>query len=230
MGGIEQLAGVVEHIKPHIVFYLGPVPVTNTVINTWIVMGLIVVVALLTTRHLQLIPRGWQHLPEVAVEFLFSFIDSLLGKEGRRYLPFVGTLFIFILFLNLSWLIPGFKPPTMDLSTTLAFGVTTVITVQILAIRRIGLKNYLRTYVAHGGPVMLPLNIVEELVKIVSLSLRLFGNLYAGEMVVAILLALVPLVVPAAIQLLEVLFGFIQAFIFTVLTITYLQIRTEVTH
>lgn len=226
---IAELAAVMEHLKPTVVFYLGPIPVSTTVVTTWVVMAVLVAIALVTTRGMRLLPRGWQHLPEMTVEFIYGFLEGFMGKRGRRYLPLVATLFIFILFLNLSWLIPGAKPPTMDLSTTLAFAVTTIIAVQVLSIKDVGLKRYLHTYTSHGL-LLTPLNVIEELVKVVSLSLRLFGNMFGEETVVTILFILVPLVVPATIQLLGVLFGFIQAFIFTLLTISYLAARTSEHH
>lgn len=227
MGGrMAQLAMVMEELKPAVVFHVGPVPITTTVVTTWIVMALLVVIAWVTTRKMELKPRGWQHLPEMAVEFILGFLESFLGKNGRKYLPLVATLFILILTLNLSWLIPGSKPPTMDLSTTLAFAVVTILAVQILSIYEVGVRRYVHTFTSHGL-ALLPLNIIEELVKVVSLSLRLYGNMFGEETVVTILFILVPLVVPACIQLLGILFGFIQAFIFTLLTISYLTTRTE---
>ncbi|MBC7336113.1 MAG: F0F1 ATP synthase subunit A, partial [Clostridia bacterium] len=123
---IAQLAAVMEHLKPVVVFHLGPIPVTTTVVTTWVMMAVLVAIALVTTRGMRLLPRGWQHLPEMTVEFIYGFLEGFMGRRGRRYLPLVATLFIFILFLNLAWLIPGAKPPTMDLSTTLAFAVTTI--------------------------------------------------------------------------------------------------------
>lgn len=223
---MEELAGIMEHLSPHPVFYIGTVPVMNTVVNTWVMMAVLILMAFIATRNLKLVPRGWQHLPEMAVEFIYGLIDPMLGKKGRRYLPLVGTLFIFILFLNLSWLIPGMRPPTMDLSTTAGFAIATIILVQIIAIAEVGLKKYVHGYISPIAPLA-PLNVIEEAVKPVSLSLRLYGNMFGEEMVVTIIAMLVPLVVPTAIQLLGVLMGFIQAFVFTLLTVTYLATRTQ---
>ncbi|KKM10842.1 hypothetical protein SY88_11950 [Clostridiales bacterium PH28_bin88] len=210
-----------NHLKPQPVFYIGDIPVTTTVVNTWIMMAVLLAVAFLVTRNLKDKPRGWQHLPELAVQFIWSVLENLMGHHGRKFLPLVGTLFIFILFLNLSWVIPGMKPPTMDLSTTAAFGVTTIILVQLIHIKEKGLKSYIKHWFA-PNPLMAPLNIIEELVKPVSLSLRLFGNMFGEEMVVVILFILIPLFVPTMVQLLGVLMGFIQAFVFTLLTTTYI--------
>jgi len=220
---MEQLANVMEHLTPHPVFFLGEIPITNTVVNTWFVMGVLFLIAFLTSRNLKFIPRGWQHLPEIAVEFLLEQMEPMLGKKkARQYLPLVATLFTLILFLNLSWFIPGMQPPTMDLSTTLAFGLTTIIVVQLIGIREHGLGGYLKHWLSPNA-AMAPLNVIEEAVKPVSLSLRLYGNMFGEEMVVVILGILVPVVVPSLIQLLGVLMGFIQAFVFTLLTITYIN-------
>lgn len=220
-GKMEALGAVMEHLKPHVVFYIGPIPVKTTVVNTWIMMAVLVVVALLVTRGLKEKPRGWQHLPELAVEFIWSVLENMMGHHGRKFLPLVGTLFIFILFLNLSWFIPGMKPPTMDYSTTAAFGVTTIILVQLIHIKEKGLKSYFKHWLA-PNPAMAPLNVIEEFIKPVSLSLRLFGNMFGEEMVVVILFILIPLFLPSMVQLLGVLMGFIQAFVFTLLTTTYI--------
>lgn len=218
---LHELAAVMEHIRPHVVFYLGPIPVYSTVVNTWIIMALLFTGMFFLTRRLQFIPRGPQHLLEMILQFILGLLEEAMGKEGRKYLPLVATLFIFILSLNLSWFIPGMKPPTMDLSTTAAFGVTTIILVQLIAIKKKGLKGYIKHFFS-PVPFMFPLNVLEELVKPVSLSLRLFGNMFGEEMVVTILAILVPFLVPTPIMLLGVIMGLIQAFVFTLLTVTYI--------
>ncbi|NLW06633.1 MAG: F0F1 ATP synthase subunit A, partial [Clostridia bacterium] len=118
--------------------------------------------------------------------------------------------------------IPGMKPPTMDLSTTAGFAITTIIIVQIIGIRKRGLVGYIRHFF-QPVPFLFPLNIVEELVKPVSLSLRLFGNMFGEEMVVVILFLLLPFLLPTPVMFLGLLMGFIQAFVFTLLTITYIS-------
>ncbi|KUK12090.1 MAG: ATP synthase subunit a [Moorella sp. 60_41] len=218
---LHELATIMEHIKPHVVFHLGPIPVYTTVVNTWIVMALLFLGVFIATRRLQFIPRGVQHLLEMVLEFILGLLEEVAGKEGRKQLPLVATLFIFILALNLSWFIPGMKPPTMDLSTTAAFGVTTIILVQLMAIRKKGLKGYIKHFFS-PAPFMFPLNVLEELVKPVSLSLRLFGNMFGEKMVVTILLILVPFFLPVPVMFLGIIMGLIQAFIFTLLTITYI--------
>ncbi|MDN5347029.1 MAG: F-type H+-transporting ATPase subunit a [Clostridia bacterium] len=218
---IQELATIMDHMRPHIIFHIGPIPVTSTVVNTWIIMALLFLFFFWLSRNLRYFPRGVQHIPELLLEFFGNLLEEAMGKEGRRYLPLVATLFIFILSLNLAWLVPTMKPPTMDLSTTAAFGVTTIILVQLIGIRKKGLVGYIKHFFS-PMPFLFPLNVVEELVKPVSLSLRLFGNIFGEKMVVTILLILVPFLLPTPVMLLGLLMGLIQAFVFTLLTITYI--------
>lgn len=220
------MAEIMEHMAPHEVFSIAGFSITSTVINTWIVMAVLIVVAFIFTRGLKDTPKGKQHFAELLVLFIWGLLESVMGKKGRKFLPLVGTLFTFILFLNLSWFIPTMKPPTIDLSTTAAFGVTTIIIVQLVGIKEKGLGHYLKHFV-EPTPVLAPLNVVEEFVKPVSLSLRLFGNMFGEKMVVTILFILVPLFIPVPVQLLGVLMGFIQAFVFTLLTCTYLATMVQ---
>lgn len=220
---IAQLTEIMDHLAPHVVFKIGSIPVYSTVVTTWVVMAILFVVVFFCTRSMTVVPkRGRQHLIEMFVLFIWGLLEGAMGKQGRRYLPLVGSLFIFILFLNLAWLIPGLKPPTMDYSTTAAFGVTTIIAVQVLGILSHGPKRYFKHFVS-PSPALAPLTIIEELVKPVSLSLRLFGNMFGEKMVVTILAILVPLFIPVPVQLLGVLFASIQALVFTLLTTTYIS-------
>ncbi|WP_406677253.1 F0F1 ATP synthase subunit A [Neomoorella carbonis] len=219
--GLRALGEIMAEVRPHEIFYLGPIPVYSTVVNTWIIMVLLFVGVFLASRKLNFIPRGIQHIFELLLEFLYGLLEETMGKEGRRYLPLVATLFIFILSLNLSWFIPGMKPPTMDLSTTAAFAVTTIILVQLIGIRKRGLVGYIKHFF-QPVPFLFPLNVIEELVKPVSLSLRLFGNMFGEEMVVTILFIMLPFLLPTPIMILGVLMGLIQAFVFTLLTVTYI--------
>ena len=144
-----------------------------------------------------------------------------MGKEGRKYIPLVGTLFVFILFLNLSWLIPGMRPPTTDLSTTVSFAIVTIILVQIIGIKKQGLGGYVKHFF-QPNPFLFPLNVIEELVKPVSLSLRLFANMFGEKTAVAVLFLMIPLVVPTPVMLLGLIMGLIQALVFSLLTAVYI--------
>lgn len=223
---MQELAEVINHLVRHEVFHIGPVVVTTTVINTWIVMAVLFAVVYLLTRNLSEKPKGAQALLEIVIEFYYSLIDAGLGKQGRKFLPIVGALFTFIIFLNLSWFIPGMVPPTTDLMTTAALAIVTVILVHIMGIREKGFGGYIHNYL-QPVPIMLPMNLVEEVVKPFSLAIRLFGNMFGEKMVVTILAILVPFFGPTPVMALGILMGFIQAFIFTLLTVTYLATTTQ---
>jgi len=219
---LAELAHIMEHLRPHTVLYIGNIPISSTVVTTWMVMAILTIAVFLATRNLSSKPRGVQHLLEMLIGFIEGLLEDAMDKEGRKYLPLIATLFLFILSLNLSWFIPTVKPPTIDISTTAAFGVTTVVVIQIFAIQKKGVGGYLHHF-TEPTIALAPLTIIEEFVKPVSLSLRLFGNMFGEKMVVTILFMLLPLVVPTPVMLLGVLMGFIQAFVFTLLPITYLQ-------
>jgi len=224
---IQQLNEVMDHLVRFDVLHIGPVTITSTVINTWIVMILLLVAVKLVTRggfHER--PKGAQVVIELLVEFIYGLLEGAMGKHGRKYLWIAGSLFVFILAMNLSWFIPGFVPPTTDIMTTAALALTTIVLTHIMGIREKGLSGYLHNFVS-PVVIMLPMNILEEIVKPFSLAIRLFGNMFGEKTVVTILAILVPLVLPVPVMLLGLLMGFIQAFIFTLLTATYLATQTH---
>lgn len=219
---IEAMGHILDHLLRHDVFSVGPIRVTSTVVNTWIVMiALFIGVWLLRRNGFQRIPRGVQALLELGVEFIYSIIDQNYGKSGRRYLPIVGGYFLLVWALNLSWFIPDLVPPTTDLMTTAALGISAVLLVHFVAIREKGLRAYVHHFL-QPSPIMAPMTILEEVTKPFSLALRLFGNMFGEKMVVTILAILVPLVVPVPVMFLGLLMGTIQAYIFSLLVTTYL--------
>jgi len=223
---MQQLAEVIDHLVRHEAFRIGPVVITTTVVNTWIVMAVLFAVVFLLTRKLDEKPKGAQALLEVIIEFFYSLIDTGMGKSGRKFVPIVGAIFTFIAFLNLSWFIPNMVPPTTDLMTTAALGITTLAIVHAMGIREKGLVGYLRHF-AEPTPILLPMNLLEEVVRPFSLAIRLFGNMFGEKMVVTILFILAPLIAPTPVMALGILMGLIQAFIFTLLTVTYLATATH---
>lgn len=221
--GLEALEHVLEHVRPTVLFQLGPIPITTTVFNTWIIMIILFVVAFLISRRISsTVPHGAQNLLELVADFFYDLLEETMGKEGRKYIPVVGTLFLFILLLNLSWFIPEMKPPTTDLSTTLGFGIVTIILVQLIGIKKRGLGGYVKHFF-QPTPFLFPLNFIEELVKPVSLSLRLFANMFGEKTVVAALFMMIPLFVPIPVMFLGVIMGVIQALVFSLLTVIYIS-------
>lgn len=218
----EALSSIMEQMTPVHVFDIGPLSVDTTVINQWIAMVILFGFVFWLTRGLSSKPQGKrQAVAEYLVEFIYSLLENGLGKKGRAYAPLVGTLLLFIATMNFLWFIPGLMPPTTDLSTTFGLSLTTIITINIISIYKNGLGGYGRNF-TQPFAALLPLNIIEEAVKPVSLALRLFGNIFGEKIVVTILFILVPFLIPVPVMLLGVLMGGIQAFVFTLLTVTYL--------
>ena len=199
-----------------------------TIVFTWAVMGLLVIITLLGTIKLTSETRfsRWQNLLEVLVTGMRDQIAEISQEKPRRYLPFVGTLFLFIALSNLLTLIPGFVPPTASLSTTAALAILVFVAVPVYGIIDQGLGGYLRHYI-RPTPLMLPFHVMGELSRTLALAVRLFGNIMSGTKIAAILLVVMPLFFPVVMQALGLLTGLIQAYIFAVLAMVYIASATQ---
>lgn len=205
------------------------VKLNATIVFTWMVMGLLTVLSWLTTRRLSTgttIPR-LQNVLEVIVGGMRDQIREVSGRDPGHYLPFVGTLFLFICVANLLAVVPGYRPPTGSLSTTAALATCVFIAVPIYGIATQGVRSYLGHYI-RPTPLMLPFNMIGELSRTLALAVRLYGNMMSGTVVAAILLGFVPLFVPILMQVLGLLTGLIQAYIFAVLAMVYIASATTV--
>lgn len=211
----------------------GFVTINLTLVTTWVIMALLILVSWLVTRRLSTGPSmsRWQNALEVTVSFLRDQIREVSGQEPTRYLPFVGTLFVFILVSNALVIVPGYVPPTASLSTTAALALCVLLAVPVYGITQRGVGTYLRGYL-QPSPFMLPFNLLSELSRTLALAVRLFGNVMSFSKIVAILLAIAPLVFPALLNALGLLTGVIQAYIFTILAIVYISAgsRTQNDH
>ena len=212
-------------VSEPVIRIFGILDVTGEVIAMWVFLAIAAVLSLLVTRNLKERPGKLQNLLEIAVEYLDDFFAGILGKEnGRRYLFFLGPLFCFIILSNYSGLIPGvglskyIKAPTSSLSVTLGLGIVTFVFLQTAGIHA-GAKHYLKHFLT---PVV-PLLLLDELIKPASLALRLFGNIFGEETVMENLYHLLPIGAPIIIMVLSLLFCAIQAIVYTMLTASYLQ-------
>ena len=199
-----------------------------TIVTTWAVLLLMVGGAWLVTRKLNdglEIPR-WQNVLEVIVLGVKDQIEEVGLKQSRRYMPFVGTLFLFILVSNLLGVLPWYEPPTGSLSTTAALALCVFLAVPFFGIREQGIANYLKSYVK-PTPVMLPFNIISELSRTLALAIRLFGNIMSGAMILAILLMVTPFIFPVLMNVLHLLTGVVQAYIFSILATVYIAAATS---
>lgn len=212
----------------------------DLIANTYFAVVLLVVLFVLATRKLKRLPEGkGQTLLELFVGGIMDFFGGILGEHGRKYVPFVGSYFIFIITLNYLGLIPGFQSPTADLNTTLALGITAVLGVQIIAIKENGLGGYLKHLLGDPpwlGILMFPLEVIAQLSRAGSLAIRLFGNIFGEESVIIELTKLGLILTIASTPFLPVqvpmlffgLFGgFLQAFVFTLLTSIYIVLFVE---
>lgn len=204
-----------------------------------LVMIIVSVFAVFSTRRLDRIPsRRIQNFVELVVEALNNYVIDIIGPEGRKYTSFIGSLFIFILCANLLGLVPGFKSPTSSLSITISLALIVFVTYNVIGIQRAGIKRYLKHLL--GEPLwlfwlMLPIHIIGELARPLSLSVRLFGNIFGEEMVLAILAGLTVVIIPYVlaiptqfpIMLFDVFISFIQALVFTMLSAIYISLAIE---
>ena len=238
---------VIEHAP---IFRLPGVP--DHVTYTWLVMLILVGVAMVASRNLQLAPRGLQNFLEVVLEQIIALIDDVLGPAGRRYLPLIATLGLFILVGNLVSLVPGLAGPTTNLNTTAACALVAFFSYHWIGIRAQGLKNYAKHFmgpVPALAPLMVPIEIISHLARPLSLTLRLFGNMTGGHILLAIIFFLMGLqgligwalsgsaagivvggvggVIMVVFTVgflypLKILVSFLQAFIFVMLTMLYI--------
>jgi len=213
---------VAEEITPYVVFTVGPLEVTSTVVNTWVMMLLLGVGAYLIGRNLKPRPGLVQNILEWVVEAIEKLIREMVGIENVAiFLPVVGTLAFFIGAANLIGLLPGLKSPTPDINTPLAMALVVFFSVPYFGIRMRGLWGYLKHYVE---PVflMLPIEIAGEIARTFSLTFRLFGNIMGEEIVISVLFVIMPLFVPVPMMLFSIFTGLLQAYIFTLLTCVYI--------
>ncbi len=219
-----------KDISPDAVIFWqwGWVSLNATIFYTWIVMALLVLIAWLGTRRLTSETRfsRWQNLLEVLIDGIRGQIFEISQEKPKRYLPFVGTLFLFIALANLLAIIPGYVPPTGSLSTAAALAICVFVAVPVYGILDQGLGGYLRHYV-QPTPLMLPFHIIGEFSRTLALAVRLFGNIMSGTKIAAILLVVTPLFLPVVMQALGLLTGLIQAYIFAVLAMVYIASATQ---
>jgi F-type H+-transporting ATPase subunit a len=202
-----------------------------TILYTWVVMALLTVGSWLVTRTLSSDPPfpRWQNFLEVVVSSIREQIREVSQQEGDQYLPFIGTLFLFILLSNLLTIVPGYLPPTGSLSTTTALALCVFVAVPLYGIAHQGLGGYLMNYI-RPTVFMLPFNIMGEISRTLALAVRLFGNVMSTTKIVAILLAITPVFFPVLIQALGLLTGLIHAYIFAILAMVYIASATRAHH
>lgn len=215
-----------------IISLFGILDVTGEVVTMWIMLFVLAVLSLIVKKNLKERPGKFQNVIETGVEYLDNFFTDILGKKKtRKYFTFLASLFVFIIFSNYSGLIPGVgltdyvKAPTASLSVTGALGIVTFIFLQVSGIRH-NAKHYFKHFVMPMA-FMLPLLVLDEIIKPASLALRLYGNIFGEEMVTEELYHIFPIGAPVVMMALSLLFCSLQAMVFTMLVSIYLDEVTE---
>lgn len=199
---------------------------------TWFVMLILIALAFLASRSIKTIPAGLQNFMEVVVTGVENLIDETMGHKGRAYFPLIATFALFILTSNLIALIPGFYPPTANLNTNAALALTVFAMTHIIGFKEHGI-GYLKHFMGPIlvlAPLMFIIEIIGHLARPLSLSLRLFGNMYGHEIVLMIFFALVPFLLPIPMMMMGVLVALIQTFVFTLLAMIYIAGALEEAH
>jgi F-type H+-transporting ATPase subunit a len=197
--------------------------INMTLVMTWGIMLLLVISSMLVTRRLKTDIRisRWQCFLEMVVTGINQQINEVGLKQPEQYISFIGTLFLFIATANLLIIVPWYEPPTGSLSTTAALAISVLFAVPYFGIEKSGFLGYLKSYIK-PTVIMLPFNIIGEISRTLALTIRLFGNIMSGGLIVAVLLSIAPFVFPVVMTLLGLLTGMVQAYIFSILATVYI--------
>jgi F-type H+-transporting ATPase subunit a len=204
----------------------------NAIVYTWLVVALLLIISKLATGSMKLVPSGIQNFMEVVIDGIENMVVETMGEHGRPFFPLIATLALFILVSNLIGLIPGFFPPTANINTTAACAVIVFISTHVVGIKHHG-THYLKHFMGPIwwlAPIMFFIELIGHLSRPVSLTLRLFGNMNGHELVLMIFFGLAPFLVPLPMMLMGVLVSFIQAFVFMLLAMIYIQGSLEEAH
>lgn len=232
-------------------FHLGSMPITNTLMVAWfLILVFIALIIVLRVKKLSLVPKGLQNILETVVEALLNLVQSVAGSRelAIKFFPLVATIFLYVILSNWVEMIPGLgtigfneihhgklvlipfiRSSSADLNFTLAIALISVVSTWIMGIRELGLFGHLGKFFNFHGPIDFFVGILElisEFAKIISFSFRLFGNIFAGEVLLAVVAFLVPYLAPVPFLFLELFVGFVQALVFSMLTLVFLKMAT----
>jgi F-type H+-transporting ATPase subunit a len=212
-----------------ILWHHGFFKLDGTIFTTWLLMFALSLGAKLVTRKFTTdgVVSRWQASLEIIVTGIDEQIKEVGLVDPQRFLPFIGTLFLFVATACICTIIPGYVPPTGSLSTTTALAICVFIAVPLYGVREQGFVGYLKSYLS-PTPIMLPFNIISELSRTLALAVRLFGNMMSGSMIIAILLTITPFLFPIVMTALGLLTGLVQAYIFSILAAVYIAAATVV--
>ncbi len=243
-------AGIHISVSAEKLFNIGFVPVTNSLLTTWLVMAALIILSYLVTRKISLVPGYLQSTGEIFIEGLSNFFIAVIHEKNKRFLPLLLTLFLFIISVNWVGLLPGmgsiglrvvkgghseflplFRAGTADLNTTLALALIALLVIQYSGFVALG-TFYLKKFFNFSSPIGFFVGILElmsEVSRIISFAFRLFGNIFAGEVLLTVIAFLMPVIVPLPFLGMELFVGFIQALVFSMLTGVFLSVATQKT-
>jgi len=204
----------------------------DTIVYTWLIIALLLLLSILATRGLKAVPGGLQNFMEVVIGGIENMIVDTMGEHGKPFFPLIATLALFILVSNLIGLVPGFYPPTANINTTAACAVVVFVVTHIVGIKEHGVK-YIKHFmgpIIWLAPMMIFIELIGHFSRVISLTLRLFGNMNGHELVLMIFFGLAPFLVPLPMMLMGVLVSFIQAFVFMLLAMIYIAGSMEEAH
>jgi len=228
-------------LAPEILFHIGPLPITNTLVETFIVDALIITGVVYLNKHLKKIPGLFQNILEIAIDGLYGLTETVSGKNAMKIFPWFMSFFVFILLSNWLGLFPGFgtiginrgeefvpilRSAASDINTTLAFALIATVATHVLAVRSVGIKGHLARYFSLN-PILLFVGLLEILsifTNIISLSFRLFGNIFAGDVVLTTISGMFAFFLPLPFMALEMIVGLVQALVFAMLTMAFMSI------
>jgi F-type H+-transporting ATPase subunit a len=226
-GGLPHPLLIVEEA-----FHAAGLNIPGNVVEAWVVMAIMIVLGLLTTRKLSMVPGGMQNFFEFLVGGLESFVVANIGEKGRKVFAFLCGLFVFILFGNLLGFVPGFAAPTANINTNAAMAITVFLFYNFWGLKLWG-PGYIKHFLGPFWwlvPLMLPVELISHLARPLSLTLRLFGNVRGGEIILVLLFILAPVISTIPMFFMFILAKTIQAFVFFMLSMIYLKGSLEHAH
>ncbi len=215
-----------ESLQPEITDFFG-IQISTAIVTTWGIMAVLMILTLIFVRNLKVIPTSKsQIVVEMLVKFINDFFIGILGEEGKQYVPYLGTVLIYIVVANISGIF-GVVPPTKDLNVTAALAIMSIILIEFSGIRKKGIKGWLKSFI-EPMPILLPINILEVGIRPLSLCMRLFGNVLGADLVMLMIKFILPAAVPMLFSMYFDFFdGAIQAYVFVFLTSLFMAEKME---
>ncbi|MBU3804829.1 MAG: F0F1 ATP synthase subunit A [Candidatus Cellulosilyticum pullistercoris] len=223
----EELLSQLESKISFVIPVFGGIPVPTSVVVTWGIMIVLVLCSIIFVRNLETIPKRTQNVIEIAVEWLNQFFEDILGKEGKRYIPYLSTVALYIACANLIGIF-GFTPPTKDLDVTAGLAIMSIILIEYAGIKAKGTKKWIRSF-AEPMALIAPINVLEVFIRPLSLCMRLFGNVLGAFVVMELIKMVIPIALPVPFSVyFDIFDGLIQAYVFVFLTSLFVQEAIEV--